>query len=135
MFRHYQPHAAHAFHDAAPAVGPAHAQPLNSYDPEATVTNITNHEVLHMGQKLKIGDVVEVNRHGHSEFAYVNANNQLKPINEAVIHHVPQELRSHILKVGGPAYFAHELHNRIATEGLTGQFKASDNHGPLKPLI
>jgi hypothetical protein len=118
---------------AAPAA--SHQQPGNMYAPDATVTNITNHETLHAGQKLKIGDVVEVSRGGHTELAYVNSNNQLKQINNATINNVPSELRSHIQKIGGPAYFAREVHNRIATSGLMGQFKASDNRGPNKPLI
>jgi hypothetical protein len=134
MFKRYQSRTPANAPHSAPAE-PVNARPQNSYAPDATVTNITNHAVLHAGQKLKIGDVVEVNRHGHSELAYVNGNNQLRPINEAAIHNVPPELRSHIMKIGGPAYFAHEIHNRIATQGLSGQFKASDNRGPIKPLL
>lgn len=115
--------------------GPIMHQPQNRYAPDATVTNVTTHEVVGANKQLKVGDVVEVNRHGHTELAYVNANNQLKEINEATIEHIPTELRSHIMKIGGPAYFAHEVHNRIATQGLNGQFKTTDNRGPNKPLL
>lgn len=133
MFKHYQQqNAAHSLHNAGT---PVHAQPQNSYVADATVTNVTDHETLHFGQKLKPGDVVEVNRGGRTELAYVNSNNQLKQIDQAVINRVPPELRSHIQKIGGPSYFAHEIHNRIATQGLMGQFKPGDNRGPNKPLI
>jgi hypothetical protein len=117
------------------ASAPVHQQPHNSYVPEGTVTNITNHEVLHTGQKLKPGDVVEVNNNGRSELEYVNYNNQLRPLNNAALNRVPGELRDHIRKIGGPAYFAHEIHNRLPTQGLFAQFKQSDFHGPNKPLI
>jgi hypothetical protein len=120
---------------AAPMSHQGSSQPSNMYAPGGTVTNITTHEVVGAGKKLKVGDVVEVTRGGHTELAYVNSNNQLKQLNHSVMNNVPNELRSHIQKVGGPAYFARELHNRLPTQGLYSQFKASDNRGPNKPLI
>lgn len=131
MFQHYQPNHAQQMHAAAPT----QHQPGNRYAPDAELTNVTTHEHVGAGKQLKIGDVVEVTRGGHTELAYVNANNQLKQIDQAVINRVPPELRSHIMKIGGPSYFAHEIHNRIATQGLSGQFKSGDNRGPNRPLI
>jgi hypothetical protein len=122
-------------HQVPHAMDPAAHEPQNSYVADGKVTNITTHQTLRAGQKLKPGDVVEVERGGHTEFAYVNYNNQLKQINQAVMAKVPNELRDHIQKVGGPHYFAHELHNRIPTQALHSQFSAGDNRGPNRPLI
>lgn len=112
-------------------------QPLNHYAPEATLKTINDNRIVDMHTALKPGMVVEVTRPGHqTELEYVNYSNHLTPLNESVLNHnVPNEIKQEVNRLGGPSYFAHELHNRMRTDGFMHQFNASNFHGPNRPLI
>lgn len=108
----------------------------NRYIADATIKTINDHRAVDMHTQLKPGMVVEVNRPGHqTEYAYANYGGHLTPLTQSTLNHVPNEIRKEVDRLGGPSYFAHDLHNKFATQGFMSQFSAGNYHGPNKPLI
>jgi hypothetical protein len=136
--RSFVPHATQ-FHTQppAPATFNRPAAPLNRYIPDATIRTVNDNRIVDAHTALKPGMVVEVTRPGHqTELEYANYNGRLTPLNESVLnHHVPNEIKQEVNRLGGPSYFAHDLHNRMETAGFMSQFKAGSFHGPNRPLI
>jgi hypothetical protein len=101
------------------------------------VRTLNDNRVVDTHTALKPGMVVEVTRPGHqTELEYANYSGQLTPLNESVLnHHVPNEIKQEVNRLGGPSYFAHDLHNRMQTSGFMSQFNAGNFHGPNRPLI
>jgi hypothetical protein len=128
---HPTPAAPHTF--GRPTTPPA---PNNRYIADATIKTVNDNRTVGLNTQLKPGMVVEVTRPGHqSELAYANYSGHLEPLTQSRLDHVPNEIRKEVDRLGGPSYFAHDLHNKFATKNFMGQFSAGNYHGPNKPLI
>lgn len=137
---HPEVHAAQ-FHASLPAPHTygRPAQPpaaLNRYIPDASIKTISDNHRVGVNTQLKPGTVVEVSRPGHqTEYAYANYGGHLSPLTQSTLNHVPNEIRDQVKRMGGPGYFAHDLHNKFATNGFMSQFNSNNFHGPNKPLV
>lgn len=130
---HAAPPVSHAYNYNRPSVKPA---PLNRYVPSATIKTINDNRSVSTTTQLKPGTVVEVTRPGHqTEYAYANYGGHLSPLTQSTLNHVPNEIRDQVKRLGGPSYFAHDLHNKFSTTQFMTQFNANNYHGPNKPLI
>lgn len=140
-FRPYRPAAlpSHAMQYHAPQrqlVAASPTQPTNRYMPGTTIRRLDNGRSLQANTQLKPGEVVEVMRPGHqAELQYATYGGHLAPLTTSTLNRAPNEIRDQIRRVGGPSYFAHDLHNRLPTSGLYPQFASEKFHGPNRPLI
>lgn len=123
--------APHTF--GRPATPPA---ANNRYIADASIKTLSDHRNVDMHVQLRPGEVVEVTRPGHqTELAYANYSGHLEPLTQSRLDHVPNEIREQVNRLGGPSYFAHDLHNKFATANFEHQFNSSNFHGPNRPLI
>jgi hypothetical protein len=104
--------------------------------PNTTIKTVGDNRSVSTTTQLKPGTVVEVTRPGHqTEYAYANYGGHLSPLTQSTLNRVPNEIRDQVKRMGGPSYFAHDLHNKFSTTQFMSQFNANNYHGPNKPLI